>query len=503
MSNKQQDIRARIHRRGICVIIPTYNNGATIRSVVQRAMQQCDDVIVVNDGSTDSTAEELSRLSGVTIVQIAENSGKGVALKRGFQKALQLGFSYAVTLDGDGQHYPEDIPLLVEANIEHPHALIVGQRRGLESAERSKGSKFANAFSNFWFFVQTFRRLRDTQTGFRLYPLRELKGICGLLTSRYEAELELLVFASWHGVELAAKEVNVYYPPCEERVSHFRPLRDFGRITVLNTALCFLAVLYGLPLKTCRIVCTVFRTVYSYLFFLFFTVFVMTPLSLLIGIASRDEWKRRERVGWMLHRMAAFLMYHHGIPGVRYTLHNPHEETLEKPAVIICNHQSPLDIMPMLALHKKIVFITNDRVWRSSYYGALIRRAGFLPASEGVEQMLSSVRELVAHGYCIAIYPEGTRSSSGVIGRFHKGAFFLARTVHLAVVPVTLHGANRVLAKHGLYMRKGYIRMDVCKRVTPQELDAFSSDREAASHFRRLSVEQYEKMDDDACKRKL
>ena len=236
--------------RGICVVIPTYNNEGTITAVVQATLQECRDVIVVNDGSTDGTRDILHGMEGITLVEYAENRGKGYALKCGFRRALQMGFAYAITLDGDGQHYPDDIALFLKANQQHPGALILGSRQ-MDGIERSLGSRFANEFSNFWFYVQTGRRLADTQTGYRLYPLKKLHGL-ELLTSRYEAELELLVQASWHGVEIVPINIKVYYPPLAERVSHFRPIRDFARISVLNTVLCFLAVVYGLPLRLWR-----------------------------------------------------------------------------------------------------------------------------------------------------------------------------------------------------------------------------------------------------------
>ena len=179
----------RLRERGICVVIPTYNNAGTIADVVHRTLERCLDVIVVSDGSTDGTPDILRGIEGITVVAYDKNAGKGTALKRGFRKALELGFAYAITLDADGQHFPEDIPAMLQANQENPGALIVGQRQGLEAMERSAGSKFANAFSNFWFAVQTGHYLRDTQTGYRLYPLRKLHGL-SLLTSRYEAELE-------------------------------------------------------------------------------------------------------------------------------------------------------------------------------------------------------------------------------------------------------------------------------------------------------------------------
>ncbi|MBR3677281.1 MAG: glycosyltransferase family 2 protein, partial [Alistipes sp.] len=124
--------------RGICVIIPTYNNAGTISDVVQRAMEQCSDVIVVCDGCTDNTLSLLQNLATPPIiVELPKNSGKGAALKAGFREALSRGFAYAITLDGDGQHFPEDIPTLLQANQKHPGALVVGERKALDSADRS------------------------------------------------------------------------------------------------------------------------------------------------------------------------------------------------------------------------------------------------------------------------------------------------------------------------------------------------------------------------------
>ena len=228
-------VRQTLHDRGICVLIPTYNNIGSIRAVVEDAQLYCADVIVVDDGSTDGTTELLQTIKGITLVAYRQNHGKGYALKTGFRAALQAGFSYAITMDADGQHLAKDIPAFLHANQQWPGSLIVGSRR-LEGKERSGGSKFANSFSNFWFAVQTFHVLDDTQTGFRLYPLKKLKGL-RWLTSRYEAELELLVFASWHGVKIRSIPVDVYYPPREERVSHFRPAIDFTRISILNILL--------------------------------------------------------------------------------------------------------------------------------------------------------------------------------------------------------------------------------------------------------------------------
>ena len=232
-----------------CVIIPTYNNSGTVADVVERALKVCPDVIVVNDGSTDNTEAELCGIS-VMVLSHDRNRGKGKALKTGLRYAGMNGFTHAITIDADGQHFPEDIPLLMEASAEHPENLIVGCRN-LTSENMPRKNTFATRFSNFWFRLQTAQKLDDTQSGFRIYPVNSLHGM-GLITSRYEAELELMVYAAWHGVKVQGIPVRVWYAPEGERVSHFRPFWDFFRISVLNTMLCFGALLVGLPLALLR-----------------------------------------------------------------------------------------------------------------------------------------------------------------------------------------------------------------------------------------------------------
>lgn len=235
----------------ICVVMPTYNNDGTLRDVVERVMQFCNDVIVVNDGCTDTSADILASFGDkITVVAYGKNCGKGYALKRGFQKAIELGFDFAITIDSDGQHYPEDIPLFIKALEQNPDALIIGSRN-LNKENMPGKNTFANKFSNFWFKIQTGVKLPDTQTGYRLYPMKNLPNL-NLLTSRYEAELELLVGAAWRGADLIPIKINVYYPKAEERVTHFRPFWDFFRISVLNTFLCIMAVFYGLPSRLIR-----------------------------------------------------------------------------------------------------------------------------------------------------------------------------------------------------------------------------------------------------------
>ena len=242
-----------------CTIIATYNNAKTLATVIDRTLETIEgDIVVVNDGSSDSTAEILGRYADnprLKTVSYEKNRGKGYALCEGFRVAHSLGYNYAVTLDSDGQHYPEDIPNLTavaekEIAIGHERIIVVGSRN-LSAEGMPKGNQFANRFGNFWFHVQTWQPLSDTQTGFRLYTLNSLPSR-KMITNRYEAELELLVFSAWRGVRLCEAPVRVYYAPKGERVSHFRPFADFMRIFALNTVLFFAALLYGYPSMAIR-----------------------------------------------------------------------------------------------------------------------------------------------------------------------------------------------------------------------------------------------------------
>jgi glycosyltransferase involved in cell wall biosynthesis len=224
-----------------CAVIPTYNNARTVADIVRRTLAVCTDVIVVNDGSTDNTLEMLDNVK-CEVISYSRNRGKGYALRRGLEAARAAGFDYAVTIDSDRQHSPEEIPQLIKAIGTEP-TLVVGSRN-LQADGMPAGNTFANRFSNFWFRLQTGLRLPDTQTGFRVYPLHNLPCL-KLLTYRYESELELLVFSAWRGVNIVPVPVSVSYPA--DRVSHFRPFYDFFRISILNTVLCLLAIVYGYP----------------------------------------------------------------------------------------------------------------------------------------------------------------------------------------------------------------------------------------------------------------
>lgn len=243
-----------VEENEVCAIIPTYQNAKTLLKVVADVHRVVDTVFVVDDGSNDGTAALLDKATGnerpEKVLTHPKNCGKGAALKTGLTYARQQGFRYAVTVDADGQHRADDIPALLKAVEEEPDALAIGSR-GLQHENMPAKSTFANRFSNFWFALQTLQRLPDTQSGLRVYPLQRLHGL-RWMSARYEAELTLLVFSAWAGVKLLPVPVSVYYPPRDQRVTHFRPGRDFTRISVLNTLLCFLMVVYGWPRIFCR-----------------------------------------------------------------------------------------------------------------------------------------------------------------------------------------------------------------------------------------------------------
>lgn len=243
-----------VEENEVCAVIPTYQNAKTLLKVVADVHRVVDTVFVVDDGSNDGTAALLDKATGnerpEKVLTHPKNCGKGAALKTGLTYARQQGFRYAVTVDADGQHRADDIPALLKAVEEEPDALAIGSR-GLQHENMPAKSTFANRFSNFWFALQTLQRLPDTQSGLRVYPLRRLHGM-RWMSARYEAELTLLVFSAWAGVKLLPVPVSVYYPPRDQRVTHFRPGRDFTRISVLNTLLCFLMVVYGWPRIFCR-----------------------------------------------------------------------------------------------------------------------------------------------------------------------------------------------------------------------------------------------------------
>lgn len=228
-----------------CVLIPTYNNAGTLAQVLDDVLQYTYSIIVVNDGSTDATEDILEGFPQVHAVNYKPNKGKGVALRTGFKEAVKLGYEHAITLDSDGQHYAKDVVEFLSWLEVEPETLLIGARN-MSSDNVPGKSSFGNKFSNFWFWVNTGIRLQDTQSGYRSYPVNRLAGK-RYFTGKYEFEIEVIVRAEWSGIPVRSVPVSVYYPKPEERVSHFRPFKDFTRISILNTVLVLVSVFWVKP----------------------------------------------------------------------------------------------------------------------------------------------------------------------------------------------------------------------------------------------------------------
>lgn len=229
----------------ICVIIPTYNNEKTIGRVIRDVLSKTKDVIVVNDGSTDSTRKILRGFKGLDAIQYVRNRGKGHALRTAFSYAFEKGYTHAITMDSDGQHLPSDIPVMTRAAKKNPDAIIIGARN-MDQKGIPRKSSFGNKFSNFWFRFETGIDLPDTQSGFRVYPLAST-AMKLYFSDRFEFEIEVIVRAAWSGVRVISEPIRVVYQSDDDRVTHFRPITDFSRISVLNTIFVTWTIMFVKP----------------------------------------------------------------------------------------------------------------------------------------------------------------------------------------------------------------------------------------------------------------
>jgi predicted LPLAT superfamily acyltransferase len=218
---------------GACVVIPVFNHAKTVGDVVRRSFAFASVVLVCDDGSTDGSGEA-ARAAGAVVLTLPQNQGKGAALVALFDEAIRRGHRYAICIDADGQHQPEDLPKLVAAAAAEPGALVVGAR-DLAAAGAPGRSQFGRRFSNFWVWFETGVRVDDSQSGYRAYPLPVTRRLVGW-RRRYDFEVEILLRAGWAGVPLRSTPIEVIYP--KDRVTHFKPFLDNTRISVLNTLTC-------------------------------------------------------------------------------------------------------------------------------------------------------------------------------------------------------------------------------------------------------------------------
>ena len=205
-------------------LIPVYDNAGTIGDVVERCRGVMEpDVMVVADGSRDGS-DELAREAGAEVVRHEENQGKGRAIVTGLSAARDKGYTHAVVVDADGQHLPEEIPRLLDAAWEAPERIWIGVRQ-MDGNGVPPSSRRGRSISNFWATLNGWQRCRDTQCGFRVYPVEETLDL-GCKETGFAFEMEVLVRAAWKGLKVGHVPVEVLYQEGDDRVTHFDMKRD-------------------------------------------------------------------------------------------------------------------------------------------------------------------------------------------------------------------------------------------------------------------------------------
>jgi glycosyltransferase involved in cell wall biosynthesis len=223
-------------------VIPVYNHAGTVAQVVKDAQAFRYPVFVVDDGSTDNTYDQIKEIAGIQILRHAENQGKGAAILTGFAAAAAVA-DWAITIDADGQHYPEDARKLIKAIPKKTRPIIVGARADMTGVHVPWTSRFGRKFSNFWVRTSGGPAILDSQSGMRIYPLPEALHL-GTKARRFQFEVEILVQAKRKGFQVIETPVRVNYNPNGERISHFRPFVDFLRNSSTFTRLIFTRIFF-------------------------------------------------------------------------------------------------------------------------------------------------------------------------------------------------------------------------------------------------------------------
>jgi glycosyltransferase involved in cell wall biosynthesis len=239
------ELRARFAGCGsaFAFVIPVFNHARNVGQVVAAAVESGAPVIVVDDGSTDGSAEAVAAVPGATVVRHERNLGKGAAILTGLAAAATplVTARFAITVDADGQHRPDEARRLLAAlwpgTAAGPQvALVLGARTGMDQAMVPWSSRMGRGFSGFWVWAAGGPRVADSQSGFRVYPVAETLAL-PTRARRFEFEVEVLVHARRAGIAIREVPVSVAYEPPGGRVSHFRPWRDFGRNSATFTRL--------------------------------------------------------------------------------------------------------------------------------------------------------------------------------------------------------------------------------------------------------------------------
>jgi glycosyltransferase involved in cell wall biosynthesis len=223
-------------------VIPVYNHAGTVAQVVKDAQDLRYPIFVVDDGSTDNTFDQIKDIAGIQILRHPQNQGKGAAILTGFAAASAVA-DWAITIDADGQHYPEDTRKLIKAIPKKTRPIVVGARAGMAGKHVPWTSSFGRKFSNFWVRTSGGPAISDSQSGFRIYPLPEAFNL-KTKARRFQFEVEILVQATRDGIPVMEAPVRVNYNPEGKRISHFRPFVDFLRNSSTFTRLIFTRIFF-------------------------------------------------------------------------------------------------------------------------------------------------------------------------------------------------------------------------------------------------------------------
>jgi glycosyltransferase involved in cell wall biosynthesis len=219
-----------------CVLIPAFNEAPHIASVVKRVREHVEDVVVIDDGSTDGTAD-VARAAGATCLQLPRNCGKASALRAGIAFACDRDFTCVITLDGDGQHLPQDIPVMLRVAEETGADLVIGARC-FDRARMPVSRYFSNIIGSRLASALVGREIRDSQSGFRLFRLDKL-DVSKLRSRCYELEMEVLIKMARAGCAIAHAPVRMVYDDGQAR-SKMKPVRDTVRVCLWSLAFRFL-----------------------------------------------------------------------------------------------------------------------------------------------------------------------------------------------------------------------------------------------------------------------
>lgn len=244
----------------------------------------------------------------------------------------------------------------------------------------------------------------------------------------------------------------------------------------------------GYPITMAAMLNSIYAFVYFFIGCILLQVYMLVLQLLPIGRIRRKAWFHHAIYGFT--RLFLSTMF-----TTRTRRLNPESETFKRPAIIIANHQSFIDILLLLSTSPKLVMVTNNWVWNSPFFGRIVRYAGFHHAGRGYESLTESIQKDFENGYSVVIFPEGTRSEDCAIHRFHKGAFLVAEKLHADIVPVLIYGAGQICSKtQPFYIKRGDLTGLILPRITPDDTRFGVDVRERAKKVRTYMTEEYEKL---------